>query len=503
MDRRSERSSDRRRFLKRLAAGAVGATALSTGLPGAFGPFAAPRPNGSGAGSDPDRILHLAGLFRSVSPDEAFDLALRQQRAGATWRELLGGIFLAGVHDIEPRPVGFKLHTLMIAASVAELAGAAPPRDRLVPVLFNLNDLKESQQEDRRGGDWTLPPSSATSFPDRATARQRLAAALEAWDESEADRAVTGAMPWLQRDELFEVIWAYGARDYRDIGHKMIYTSQVYRALEIIGWERSEPALRSLVAGLLYGGPGETSASFDANRGRLAQFPDGWQDGDRDPEASRDLLARLRTCDAGGAADHAIELLRRGVAPDALWDGYRLMASELLLRAPGLLAVHPMTTINAFNYAFGVTRAEQSRRLILLQAASWLPQFRDELRRRVGLADGPSIDALQSVPSQSVDDPFSESNLNRRIGKAMSQASDPHGASAFVQRTRSLVLQKGDETHHYKYSVAAIEEHGKAHPQWASRLLAASLAYLPGARDVDAEVYLRARRLLDREPAGG
>jgi hypothetical protein len=179
------------------------------------------------------------------------------------------------------------------------------------------------------------------------------------------------------------------------------------------------------------------------------------------------------------------------------------MASELLLRAPGLLAVHPMTTINAFHHAFSASRVEQTRRLILLQAASWLPQFRDELRRRVRLADGPSIDTLQPLAGTPADDPFSEASRDRRIAGALSRASEPEGAAGYVQRTRSLVLRKGDETHHYKYSVAAIEEHGKAHSKWAPRLLAASAAYLPGERDADAEVYVRIRRLLDREPAGG
>ena len=51
-----------------------------------------------------------------------------------------------------------------------------------------------------------------------------------------ADRAVTGLLPHVDPDSLFELLWPYAARCYVDIGHKIIFGAQVERALRRIGW---------------------------------------------------------------------------------------------------------------------------------------------------------------------------------------------------------------------------------------------------------------------------
>ena len=43
----------------------------------------------------------------------------------------------------------------------------------------------------------------------------------------------------------------YGARDFRDIGHKAIYVANAWRTLQTIGWQHAEPVLRSLAYALL------------------------------------------------------------------------------------------------------------------------------------------------------------------------------------------------------------------------------------------------------------
>ena len=58
-----------------------------------------------------------------------------------------------------------------------------------------------------------------------------LAKALDEWDERTVDRAATAAARELSQDELFEILWPIGARDFHNIGHKMIHTTQAYRAL--------------------------------------------------------------------------------------------------------------------------------------------------------------------------------------------------------------------------------------------------------------------------------
>jgi hypothetical protein len=45
------------------------------------------------------------------SPDAVLALQLRR---GLTYRELLASLLMAGVRNIEPRPVGFKFHVVLV-----------------------------------------------------------------------------------------------------------------------------------------------------------------------------------------------------------------------------------------------------------------------------------------------------------------------------------------------------------------------------------------------------
>ena len=69
----------------------------------------------------------------------------------------------------------------------------------------------------------------------------------------------------------------------------------------------------------------------------------------------------------------------------------------------------------------------------------------------------------------------------------------------FVAGARSYLFRKGTGSHHYKYAAAVFEDAGHTHPRWAARVLAPAVHYLPMAGADDAEVFLRARRALDRE----
>jgi len=62
-------------------------------------------------------------------------------------------------------------------------------------------------------------------------------------------------------------------------------------------------------------------------------------------------------------------MLNAGVDPSCLWDGLFLTAGELLMRQPGIVGLHSVTTINALHFAFTATGNEETRQLMLLQAA--------------------------------------------------------------------------------------------------------------------------------------
>ena len=241
---------NRRLFLRRLGFG----TATVMGLR-----LSARRQNGGAHPTVPltaqGTVTRIADLLIETPRDRIFERLADEIRAGASHLDVMGGVLLAGVREIKPRPVGFKLHAVMMTGSALDLAQQADPSERWLPVLWNADDFKRSQERDRQEGDWTLPEPPPIAALAKEQARQALVAALETWDEGRVDTAVTALFPHLSLDDFFEVLWPYGARCFADIGHKAIYTAQAYRALRQVGWSTCGFAvMRSLANSLLADG---------------------------------------------------------------------------------------------------------------------------------------------------------------------------------------------------------------------------------------------------------
>src|SRR5204862_8368295 len=130
--------------------------------------------------------------------------------------------------------------------------------------------------------------------------KQAFIEAMDNWDESAADAAITGFARTGGANELFETMCRFGARDFREIGHKAIYVANSWRTLQVIGWQHAEPVLRSLAYALLdhdAKNPAEADDPADRpwrrNLERVKQVKPGWAAGTGDPGASGDLLAAL------------------------------------------------------------------------------------------------------------------------------------------------------------------------------------------------------------------
>jgi len=472
--------TDRRTFLAGVAAGAL-APAL---------PAASPQD----PASLPDRLPDLAALTalaRSTPRDEMVAKAIELHRAGVSWRDLLGAAFLAGIRDVEPRPVGFQFHCVLMTASAFQIAEALPAAERLIPALFNLADLKLSQEVDARAPDWTLPPAPAVDG-DRATAFADLRAAFEAFDLAAADRAAVALSRCAGLDEAFEALWLYGARDFTNIGHNPIFVAQAHRTLQQVGWRCGEDVLRSLVYGLLDGKPGQNDATFAPNRERAGKLRPDWRHGKPSASASRDLLATMRTADAGAAAEAVIAQIGSGLALESVFDGLRLFAVEQLWRDPGILAVHALTSCNALRHGLEHCRNDATQRLLLLQAASWLVQYRDFLSGRPNYDKArPGLDAMAAADTEVTaaavfaaagDDPDKAAPLC--LSAARKVGLEPLGTEL-----RHWLVRKADEHHEYKFAAALLEEMALAEPDVAARMLAGSLAYLRTPAGDDAEVW--------------
>ena len=57
------------------------------------------------------------------------------------------------------------------------------------------------------------------------------------------------------------------------------------------------------------------------------------------------------------------------MAPRSLWDALFDGAGELLMRQPGIVSLHAVTTTNALHYAFQASADDRTRKLLLLQGA--------------------------------------------------------------------------------------------------------------------------------------
>ena len=215
-------------------------------------------------------------------------------------------------------------------------------------------------------------------------------------------------------------------------------------------------------------------------------------------EATTELLQAIRT---GGPADTsglAVKLLNAGVAPQSIFDALFDGAGELLMQAPGILSLHAMTFTNAAHYAWHRTRSDETRRLLLLQNAAFLPLYRGS-REDTGL----HLDTLEPLAPEAKGDGavaeiFADASKDRLTAarKTLAYVKDAPDAKAFAHAARRLVFLKGRDAHDYKFSSAVLEDYARLAPPWRDRLLAASLFYFRGSGDPDNDLVQRTRAAL-------
>lgn len=494
----------RRDFLR--SAAALGMTA---GL-GPASALAAITPTGAEMRLGPEAVRYRPEIepvvrwIEETPRDRILDAAVEHLAAGLSYRELLGGTFLAAIRNIKPRPVGFKFHAVMVVNSAHLLGQTAPVEDRLLPIFWALDYFKSAQAQDVQEGDWTLSRVDESKVPPPHRAMEALVEALESWDADAADAAVAGVCRAEGAAGVMEPFWRCAVRDWRNIGHKPIFAMQCWRTLQAIGWEHAEPVLRSLAYGSLdtQGGPPAPEGPYEANVERVATIRDDWQAGRRDPPATETLLQAIRTASPEESSAEAARLLDDGVSPDSLWDAIALGGSELLLREPGIVPIHAVTSANALHYIYKAASDPTTRKLALLQGAGFVPLFRG----RMDLDATPVIDRIEPVAPEAEGEEAVEaifeaiSDDHRRASAMIVGYLDAGGSSELLfNAARRSIFRKGRDSHDYKYGAAAWEEHQHASdPRWQSALAAAITAKVPGAATSENPLMKRAREAIDR-----
>ncbi|HVK08483.1 MAG TPA: hypothetical protein VM597_06860, partial [Gemmataceae bacterium] len=332
--------------------------------------------------------------------------------------------------------------------------------------------------------------------------------AMAAWDEAKADGAAAALARSATPAEAFDLFARFGCRDFRDIGHKIIYVSNAFRTLEVIGWPYAEPVLRSLAYALLRReGKGAPSPDTPAdkvgfrNLETARKLPAEWATGKADAAATTDLLAALRQGSDADLGDKTAALLNRGIGPQTVWDAVFLGAGELLMRQPGIVGLHTLTTANALRYAYGAVGDEETRKLLMLQAISFLPLFRGAMTGRGKVADMPidKLEAPDDMKEAKLDAVYATLSKDKLTAARMALAylkADPARAKGLTDAGRRLVFLKGTDSHDYKFSSAVLEDYAHVSPESRNLFLAASLFWLKGSAGPDAPVVGRIRTAL-------
>jgi hypothetical protein len=442
----------------------------------------------------------LASALRRLPADAALDHAARALAAGAAREDVLGAVFLAGVEDIRPLPVGHVLHTVMMVESVCVLAEGADATTSALAALWALDDFKNGQAQDERRGDWQLGPAPRPLSRPEVELRR----ALERFDPDQAERAIVGLAAEAGTARCFEALWPFAARSLRDAGHRIIHAAQLDRAVRRFGVDCALPALRSVTIGLATDAEGDHTAAWTRARELAARLPTGWRDGRASTDASLDLLRSLRGRTPFESQDLVLDAYRSGLGPQSVWDGLRLYAAELMLLRPArrsVFPVHTLTEMEALGHVFARANDEATLRLVALQAGAWLATVRDAVVRNNGAYDaGPGIDGpIERMPAGRIAEAI-DSRLPVRARAAL--AGDPAATATYVRRLRDDLVPRADQNHQYKLVAAVIEESRRVDPRLRAQVLSTALDYVPAASEPVTDVHRRSRSALERAGSG-
>jgi len=417
-----------------------------------------------------DEIEPLVRLIEDTPRNRVLEQVGERIRQGTSYREVLAALFLAGVRNVQPRPaVGFKFHSVLVVNSCHLASLSGPESDRWLPLFWALDYLKATQAEEAQKTGWRMRAVNESKVPSASEARRAFTTAMEAWDVEAADAATAGIVRTLPATEVFELFAQYAARDFRSIGHKAIYLANAWRTLQVIGWEFAEPVMRSLAFAMLNhegeANPAQSDLAPDRpwreNVALVDRIPAGWTQGQISSDATRDFILLCRSGSASDTAKMAAEALERGVSAASVWDGNFVAAGELLMRQPGIVGLHGLTSLNALHYLWQSVGDEPLRKRLLLQACAFSSLFRDAARNRGQLKDL-TIDAVQSgvEGKVTVDDILAEVSRDKLQAAKKLHAFVTAGGNAYdvIQASRRLVFLKGRDAHDYKYSSAVLED---------------------------------------------
>jgi hypothetical protein len=452
-------------------------------------------------GSAPMLLKLLEDSPRERLPRELVGLI----HSGLRHEDLLAALSLAATRNVQPYPdVGFKYHAVMMLRSVQATTRQMTAAEKWLPLVWAVDYFKDTQAQEQASSGWHMTPAppapAAADTNDKANAqaaRRALIAALDKWDREAADAAIVQYARSAPPDEIFSVLFPYGARDMRDIGHKPITVSNAHSLMTLFGAEaraaQAEPILRSTVAALLNSEGQPNPATHDlmpdrpgrVNRERVQQIPRTWKQGHDDPGARVEFRAALYQVSPEDAGKVCVDMLRRGISPDAMWQVLFTTAAELLLHETGIVPLHAQTTANALHYVYRASDDERTQQLALLQCAAFVAMFRGMTNTAATAVNLTQLEAQpleRQAKQQPVEAIFADLSIRQRLlatRKSLGYLRDGGDADSLIAAARHHLVYGAVEAHDYKFAEAVFDNYAQFPDaeDWRTRFLSAGMAY--------------------------
>ena len=486
---------------------------------------------GAGAGRGPGRL----GLLRAITParaadmkvgpdavrfrpeiepvvrwieetprEQALEVAVAHLKEGLSYRDLLAGLFLAGIRNIKPHPVGFKFHAVMVINSAHLLGQTAAVSDRLLPLLWALDNFKKSQAQDIKEGDWTLGKVDEAHLPspDRAEGgvhssdgrlgrrrgRRRRRRALPHRGGGRGDGAVLSLRrprPARTSATRRSSPCSAGGPCRRSAGSMPSPSSA-----------RSPSACSTCTSDSRHVAVGP----YEANLENAKKVRDGWQVGKPDPAATRSLLETIRQARPSRPRPRR-SLLNRGHRPRLALGCGHPGRQRVADADPG----HPRAARGDLGQRPALHLRRQRRRDQPHASPCSKPSAGSRCSAAGSSPPRPlAIDALEPKTSEAkgdeaVSDIFatidkSKESKDAAAAKAVGYLNAGGSTDLLFAAARRMIFHKGRDSHDYKYGAAAWEECVLASdPKWRTPLAAAMMFNLPGSKTPDSPLMNEAR----------
>lgn len=412
--------------------------------------------------------------------------------------ELVKALLSAGVSQIEPRPVGFKYHAVLMVDAARRLslqAEGGATKASWIPLLWNVDYFKHSQARSQTSSNWQLA-SASEQLPALPESQKLFFDSMQNKTWLQADQAITRLGRSASLYQVFESMLYWAIKDFHSIGHKAVLLAGIWRCLEYAGWRESETILRGTAFALLADGavvadeaPGWWLEDFPLNRARLSDIPDQAFSLSISTAQTIEMVKALQSAQPDESRALAVSGLRAGGSLVSLWDAVFLSAADAVMKRPSIPMLHCVTVSHAFYALWQRTSDPIMRRVIPLQAVSYVAQMKNQ--RREGGWNG--LDVLQLTPT---DESRNPTELALELGEELGYG--PERARRLIlsypldsqwwhlrQVLNHWLLYKSNKAHDFKFGAAVLETMEWISPQWRAAYLAASSRLLMGSNMPD------------------